>query len=108
MGLSSVSADLSSPAPEVHATFEPRLFFYNINWRSRSYHAGATLTGHHGNGSDFAGFAPLLSCPDPKRIDIRADRAWRQLRVNGTNVITKVFALAPILGEFNHRPHGRQ
>lgn len=72
MGLSSVSADLSSPAPKVHATFEPRLFFYNINWRSRSYHAGATLTGHHGNGSDFAGFAPLLSCPDPKRIDIRA------------------------------------
>jgi len=52
--------------------FEPRQFFYNIHWRARTYHAGATLTAHHGNGSDFAGFSSLLACPDPKRIDIRA------------------------------------
>jgi uncharacterized protein (DUF58 family) len=60
------------PSAQVHAAFEPRQFFYNIHWRARSYHAGATLTMHHGNGSDFAGFASLLACPDPKRIDIRA------------------------------------
>lgn len=59
-------------ASSVHAAFEPSLFFYSINWRARSYHAGATLTTHHGNGSDFAGFASLLDCPDPRRIDIRA------------------------------------
>jgi uncharacterized protein (DUF58 family) len=61
-----------NPSSGVHAAFEPRQFFYNINWRSRAYHAGATLTTHHGNGSDFAGFSSLLACPDPKRIDIRA------------------------------------
>lgn len=61
-----------SHAAQVHTAFEPSQFFYNINWRSRTYHAGANLTGHHGNGSDFAGFASLLACPDPKRIDIRA------------------------------------
>ncbi len=61
-----------SHAAYVHAAFEPSQFFYNINWRSRTYHAGANLTAHHGNGSDFAGFASLLACPDPKRIDIRA------------------------------------
>ena len=59
-------------AAHVHTAFEPRQFFYNINWRSKAYHAGATLTRHHGNGSDFAGFSSLLACPDPKRIDIRA------------------------------------
>jgi uncharacterized protein (DUF58 family) len=64
--------EMTAASSQLHAGFEPRQFFYNINWRSRTYHAGATLTGHHGNGSDFAGFAPLLACPDPKRIDIRA------------------------------------
>jgi uncharacterized protein (DUF58 family) len=64
--------EMAAASPQLHAGFEPRQFFYNINWRSRTYHAGATLTSHHGNGSDFAGFAPLLACPDPKRIDIRA------------------------------------
>ncbi|MFQ6333381.1 DUF58 domain-containing protein [Methylophilus sp. 3sh_L] len=53
-------------------TFEPRQFFYPVPWRAHSYHAGATLTKHHGNGTDFAGYASLLACPDPKRIDIRA------------------------------------
>jgi uncharacterized protein (DUF58 family) len=63
---------VTTEAVSLHAAFEPRQFFYNINWRSKSYHAGATLTRHHGNGSDFAGFASLLACPDPKRIDILA------------------------------------
>lgn len=67
-----VSPELTQYSSRVHSAFEPSLFFYNINWRSRTYHAGATLTAHHGNGSDFAGFASLLACPDPKRIDIRA------------------------------------
>ena len=62
----------SSEASFLHAAFEPRQFFYTINWRTKSYNAGATLTRHHGNGRDFAGFASLLACPDPKRIDIRA------------------------------------
>lgn len=72
MAISFESSATANHAARVHAAFEPRQFFYNINWRSKTYHAGATLTAHHGNGSDFAGFASLLACPDPKRIDIRA------------------------------------
>lgn len=71
MAISSALPATAEASP-LHAAFEPRQFFYNINWRSTSYHAGATLTTHHGNGSDFAGFASLLACPDPRRIDIRA------------------------------------
>lgn len=72
MAISFESSATANYAARVHAAFEPRQFFYNINWRSKTYHAGATLTPHHGNGSDFAGFSSLLACPDPKRIDIRA------------------------------------
>lgn len=70
--MSSASPAVTKQAAQLHAEFEPRQFFYNIHWRSKAYQAGATLTNHHGNGSDFAGFASLLACPDPKRIDIRA------------------------------------
>ncbi len=66
------AVDMRQPTALVHTDFEPRQFFYNVHWRAQFYHAGATLTNHHGNGSDFAGFASLLACPDPKRIDIRA------------------------------------
>lgn len=72
MAIPSVYPASKDPASQAHAAFEPRLFFYTINWRAKSYHAGATLTTHHGNGSDFTGFASLLACPDPRRIDIRA------------------------------------
>ncbi len=72
MANSSARTNASHPLADVHSAFEPSLFFYTIQWRSTSYHAGATLTTHHGNGSDFAGFSSLLACPDPKRIDIRA------------------------------------
>lgn len=61
-----------SAAASEQTAFEPRQFFYPVPWRAHSYHAGATLTKHHGNGTDFAGYASLLACPDPKRIDIRA------------------------------------
>jgi uncharacterized protein (DUF58 family) len=72
MAIAFAPSAMTEHASTVHAAFEPNQFFYNINWRSKAYHAGATLTAHHGNGSDFAGFASLLACPDPKRIDIRA------------------------------------
>jgi uncharacterized protein (DUF58 family) len=67
-----VMASLAHAYASQQLAFEPRQFFYNIHWRAHTYHAGATLTAHHGNGSDFAGFSSLLACPDPKRIDIRA------------------------------------
>ncbi|HSI45125.1 MAG TPA: DUF58 domain-containing protein [Methylophilus sp.] len=91
---------MTPPTSRVHAAFEPRQFFYNINWRSKAYHAGATLTTHHGNGSDFAGFASLLACPDPKRIDIRASvrtvpRQWL-VRTYLERAAVKVYAIVDI------------
>lgn len=86
--------------PAVHNDFEPSLFAYSIPWRSRSYHAGATLTAHHGHGSDFAGFASLLACPDPKRIDIRASvrtapRQWL-VRTYLERAAIRVFAIVDL------------
>lgn len=63
---------MSAHSLNMHTAFEPGLFFYHIPWRSHAYHAGASLTAHQGSGSDFAGFANLLSCPDPRRVDVRA------------------------------------
>jgi uncharacterized protein (DUF58 family) len=47
-------------------------FHYRIDWRSKSH-----LPGHHrstqsGGGLEFRGNVPLLSAPDPRRLDIRA------------------------------------
>ncbi|HSI28566.1 MAG: DUF58 domain-containing protein [Methylophilus sp.] len=91
---------MTPTSSNVHTTFEPSQFFYNINWRSRSYHAGATLTTHHGNGSDFAGFSTLLACPDPKRIDIRASvrtvpRQWL-VRTYLERAAVRVYAIVDV------------
>ncbi|PPD10859.1 hypothetical protein [Methylophilus sp.] len=95
-------ANSSAPSAvsRVHSAFEPALFFYTIQWRSKSYHAGATLTAHHGNGSDFAGFSSLLACPDPKRIDIRASvrtvpRQWL-VRTYLERAAIRVFAIVDL------------
>lgn len=66
------SASQSETGANLHAQVEPKLFNYHIPWRASAFHAGASLTSHHGSGSDFAGFAPLLACPDPRRVDVRA------------------------------------
>lgn len=47
-------------------------FHYKIDWRTKSH-----LPGHHrstqsGGGLEFRGNVPLLSAPDPRRLDIRA------------------------------------
>lgn len=61
-----------SHAEGLTAQIAPALFFYQVAWRSVAYHAGSYLTRHHGAGSDFAGYAPLLASPDPRRVDVRA------------------------------------
>lgn len=93
-------AAMTQSSSSVHAAFEPSQFFYTINWRSKAYHAGATLTAHHGNGTDFAGFASLLACPDPKRIDIRASvrtvpRQWL-VRTYLERAAVRVYAIVDI------------
>lgn len=70
--LSSASTQPVDGVAALHDRFDPKLFFYQVNWRSVAYHAGAYLTRHQGAGSDFAGFSPLLASPDPRRVDVRA------------------------------------
>lgn len=59
-------------AEALTATHPPELFSYQVAWRSVAYHTGSYLTRHQGAGSDFAGYAPLLASPDPRRVDVRA------------------------------------
>lgn len=114
MAIPSVLTASQDPASQLHATFEPSQFFYNINWRSKSYHAGATLTSHHGSGSDFAGFASLLANPDPRRIDIRASvrtvpRQWL-VRTYLERAAVRVFAIVDVSSSmlFQGQAHMRQ
>ncbi|SDK13324.1 hypothetical protein SAMN05192566_0253 [Methylophilus rhizosphaerae] len=114
MAIPSVPPVMTDQTSYVHAAFEPSLFFYKTNWRSKSYHAGATLTPHHGNGSDFAGFASLLACPDPKRIDIRASvrtvpRQWL-VRAYLERAAIRVYAIVDVSSSmfFNGTANMRQ
>ena len=45
-------------------------FTYQVNWRSRSYHAGYHCGNQGGLGVEFRGNVPLLDYPDARRIDI--------------------------------------
>lgn len=46
-------------------------FTYQVGWRSRGRHAGRHRSAQRGLGMDFVGHAPLISYPDPRRIDLR-------------------------------------
>lgn len=46
-------------------------FSYQIGWRSRGRHPGRHASAQRGLGMDFVGHAPLISYPDPRRIDLR-------------------------------------
>ncbi|MPS48608.1 DUF58 domain-containing protein [Methylobacillus sp.] len=46
-------------------------FSYQIGWRSRGRHPGRHASAQRGLGMDFVGHAPLISHPDPRRIDLR-------------------------------------
>jgi len=57
-------------------------FSYQIGWRSRGRHPGRHASGQRGLGMEFAGHAPLIAYPDPRRIDLRQtirdpfDQVW--------------------------------
>lgn len=46
-------------------------FSYHIGWRTRGRHAGRHASAERGLGMEFRGHAPLISYPDPRRIDLR-------------------------------------
>lgn len=94
-------AELSSN-PLIGMRFEsvPQEFYYHIAWRSRSVQAGSHKTKLRGAGSDFSGFATLLECPDPKRLDLRASLRTvpKQLMVRTfyERSAIKVYAIADV------------
>ncbi|HEY3327409.1 MAG TPA: DUF58 domain-containing protein [Novimethylophilus sp.] len=61
-------------------------FTYQVNWRSRSHHAGDHGGLQHGLGMEFHGNAPLVDYPDARRIDIR-----QTLRDPGEQVYVRLF-----------------
>jgi uncharacterized protein (DUF58 family) len=46
-------------------------FTYQIGWRARGRHPGRHASLQRGLGMEFRGHAPLISYPDPRRIDLR-------------------------------------
>jgi uncharacterized protein (DUF58 family) len=46
-------------------------FTYQIGWHSRGRRPGRHASAQRGLGMDFVGHAPLVSYPDPRRIDLR-------------------------------------
>ena len=47
-------------------------FHYKIDWRSKSHLPGHHRSNQSGGGIEFRGNVPLLSSPDPRRLDIRS------------------------------------
>jgi uncharacterized protein (DUF58 family) len=45
---------------------------YRISWRARAYYPGQHRSDQRGGGIEFRGNVPLLTAPDPRRLDIRA------------------------------------
>lgn len=63
-----------------------KAFTYQINWRSRSYHAGYHRGTQSGLGVEFRGNMPLVDYPDARRIDIR-----QTIRDPGEQVHVRIF-----------------
>ena len=61
-------------------------FSYQINWRSRSFHAGQHRGAQGGLGMEFRGNVPLTDYPDARRIDLR-----ETLRDPGGQVRVRIF-----------------
>lgn len=70
--LSESGSNSAEVAAAIGAVQQSGELYYDVAWRSHSIQPGSHKTKLVGSGSDFAAFVPLLDCPDPKRIDIRA------------------------------------
>lgn len=77
-------------------------FTYQIGWRSRGRHPGRHASAQRGLGMDFRGHAPLISYPDPRRIDIRQtirdpfDQVW--VRIFNQRSAVPVFVACDLSG----------
>ena len=75
-------------------------FHYRIAWRARGNYPGHHRSRYSQGGFEFRNHAPLLSAPDPRRVDIRASLRdpFNQLlvRVYNQNIAVPVYALADL------------
>lgn len=84
-------------------------FHYQLPWRARGHLPGHHLGSQGGAGFEFRGHAPLLSAPDPRRLDIRASLRdpfgnW-MVRVFNQRSAVPVIALADLSASmgFHHK-----
>ncbi len=75
-------------------------FHYRIAWRASGSYPGHHRSRHSQGGFEFRNHAPLLSAPDPRRVDIRAGLRdpFGQLvvRVYNQKITVPVYALADL------------
>ncbi|HYN54657.1 MAG TPA: DUF58 domain-containing protein [Methylotenera sp.] len=77
-------------------------FTYQINWRSRSYHAGYHRGNQGGLGVEFRGNVPLVDYPDARRIDInqtiRDPNEQVHVRIFNQKNATPIYAICDLSG----------
>lgn len=77
-------------------------FTYQIGWRTRGRHPGRHASMQRGLGMEFRGHAPLISYPDPRRIDLRQtirdpfDQVW--VRIFNQRSSVPVFVVCDLSG----------
>ena len=77
-------------------------FTYQVNWRSRSYHAGYHRGHQGGLGVEFRGNVPLTDYPDARRIDInqtiRDPNEQVHVRIFNQKNATPIYAVCDLSG----------
>lgn len=77
-------------------------FTYQVNWRSRSYHAGYHRGNQGGLGVEFRGNVPLVDYPDARRIDInqtiRDPNEQVHVRIFNQKNATPIYAICDLSG----------
>ena len=87
-------------------------FTYQIAWRARGRHPGRHASAQQGLGMDFHGTAPLISHPDPRRIDLRQtlrdpfEQVW--VRVFNQKSSVPVFVVCDLSGSMGFSGHNRK
>ncbi|MDR2219143.1 MAG: DUF58 domain-containing protein [Methylobacillus sp.] len=87
-------------------------FTYQISWRTRGRHPGRHASAQRGLGMEFRGHAPLISYPDPRRIDLRQtlrdpfDQVW--VRIFNQKSSIPVFVVCDLSGSMGFSGHMRK
>ena len=86
-----------------------KIFSYQINWRSRSHHAGYHRGAHGGLGVEFRGNVPLVDYPDARRIDInqtiRDPNEQVHVRIFNQKNATPIYAVCDLSASMQFRGH---